>query len=104
MRRTMRVRHLGVMTFLAVLAACGGNKPPVVRPTPPPPPPPPEASAPARPPAPPEPVAEPTIVPPEPVPNDTIASASLDEINRDSPLKPAYFDLDSSELSTEARR
>ena len=40
-----------------------------------------------RPPAPPEPVAEPTIVPPEPVRDDAISSASLDDLNRNSPLQ-----------------
>ena len=54
--------------------------------------------APSRPPAPPEPVAEPTIVPPEPVRDDAISSASLDDLNRNSPLKPVFFDYDSSEL------
>jgi len=44
-------------------------------------------------------VREPAIVPPEPVPSDTIASASLDDLNRNSPLKPVFFELDSSELT-----
>jgi peptidoglycan-associated lipoprotein len=43
-------------------------------------------------------------VPPEPIRDDRIASASLDDLNRNSPLKPAFFDYDSSELSSEARR
>lgn len=85
------------------VAACGGKKPPVARPVAPP-----AAAAPtttpARPPAPPEPVAEPTVVPAEPIRDDRIASASLDDLNRNSPLKPAFFELDSSELSSEARR
>ena len=49
-------------------------------------------------------MAEPTIVPPEPVRDDAIASASLDDLNRNSPLKPVFFDYDSSELTTEAQR
>src|SRR5204862_8289401 len=56
-----------------------------------------------RPPAPPEPVAEPTIVPAEPVREDTIASGSLDDINRNSPLKPLFFEFNSSDVSTEGR-
>jgi peptidoglycan-associated lipoprotein len=48
-------------------------------------------------------VAEPTIVPAEPVRDDAISSASLDDINRNSPLKPLFFELDSSEVSTEGR-
>jgi peptidoglycan-associated lipoprotein len=81
-------------------AACGGKKPPVARPIPPPPPP---SSSTNRPPGPPEPVAEPTVVPPEPVREDAISSASIDDLNRNSPLKPAFFEYDSSELTPEAQ-
>jgi peptidoglycan-associated lipoprotein len=84
---------------LTAVAACHKNKPPVARPLPPPPPPTPVAAAPSRPPAPPQPVAEPIVVPAEPVRDDAIASASLDDLNRNSPLKPVYYELDSSELS-----
>jgi peptidoglycan-associated lipoprotein len=77
--------------------ACGKKTPPVARPFPPPPPTP-SAASPARPPAPPEPVVEPTIVPPEPVRDDAISSASLDDLNKNSPLKPVFFELDSSDL------
>jgi peptidoglycan-associated lipoprotein len=52
---------------------------------------------------PPQPVAEPRVVPPEPVPAETIASASLDDLNRSSPLKPVFFDYDSSDLSAAAQ-
>jgi peptidoglycan-associated lipoprotein len=93
-----------VLTLTAALA-CGGKKPPIARPTPPPPPPA-TASAPppsSRPPAPPEPVAEPTVVPPEPVREDAIASASLDDINRNSPLKPLFFEYDSDEINDAGR-
>jgi peptidoglycan-associated lipoprotein len=48
-------------------------------------------------------VAEPTIVPPEPVRDDAIRSASLDDLNRNSPLKPVFFDYDSSDLSPAAQ-
>ena len=78
--------------------ACGKKTPPVARPAPPPP-----ANtgstAPSRPPAPPEPVREPSVIPPEPVRDDAISSASLDDLNKNSPLKPIYFELDSSDLS-----
>jgi peptidoglycan-associated lipoprotein len=92
-----------LMVTCAGLAACGGKKPPVARPAPPPPD---AASAPAtgsRPPAPPEPVTEPTVVPQEPVRADSISSVALDDLNRSSPLKPAFFDLDSSELTAAGR-
>jgi peptidoglycan-associated lipoprotein len=93
-----------LMAACAGLAACGGNKPPVARPMPPPPAA--AASAPstaARTPAPPEPVAEPTVVPQEPVRADAISSAALDDLNRSSPLKPAFFDYDSSDLTPGGR-
>src|SRR6185295_7924954 len=101
----MTVR-LGVLVCAVVCAgavACGKKTPPVARPAPPPPP----ATAPAtpsRPPAPPEPVNEPTIVPPEPVREDAISSASLDDLNRSSPLKAVFFELDSSELNAEGQK
>jgi peptidoglycan-associated lipoprotein len=90
----------GVVVLMAAVA-CGKKTPPVARPLPPPP-----ASSPgsSRPPLPPEPVSEPTIVPPEPVRDDAISAASLDDLNKNSPLKPVYFELDSSELSAEAQK
>jgi peptidoglycan-associated lipoprotein len=99
-------RVWGTTVLLLVVmsvAGCGKKQAPIARPMPPPFP---GATTtpPSRPPAPPEPVAEPTIVPPEPVRDDAIASASLDDLNRNSPLKPVFFDLDSSDLSPEAQR
>jgi peptidoglycan-associated lipoprotein len=87
-----------------VIGACGGKKPPVARPLPPPPPVSGSTATGTRPPAPPEPVAEPTIVPPEPVRDERITSASLDDLNQNSPLKPAFFEYDSSELTQDAQR
>jgi peptidoglycan-associated lipoprotein len=90
-----------------VPAACGGKKVPVARPIPPPAPFPSASEAPARPaPAPEtaERISEPTVVPREPIRDEAIASASLDDLNRTSPLKPAFFELDSSELTAEARQ
>jgi peptidoglycan-associated lipoprotein len=91
-----------------VMISCGGKAAPVARPTPPAPP---SAAgagsgsnAGARPAAPAQPISEPTVVPPEPVRDDSIASASLDEINRNSPLRPVFFLLDSSDLSPEAQQ
>ena len=46
---------------------------------------------------------EPIQVPPEPVPEDAVGSKSLDDLNRDSPLKPVFFELDSAELSPAAQ-
>jgi peptidoglycan-associated lipoprotein len=57
-----------------------------------------------RTPAPPTPVKEPIPVPPEPVLEDAVASKSIDDLNRDSPLLPAFFEYDSSELTPDAQK
>jgi peptidoglycan-associated lipoprotein len=88
---------LAVLVLVAIsVAACAKKEPPVARPMPPPPPPA-ETTA-SRPPAPPEPVPEPAPVPPMPVTDDAIGSRSLDDINRDSPLRPVFFGLDQSDV------
>jgi peptidoglycan-associated lipoprotein len=89
------------LMMVVVAIGCGKKKSPVLRPTPPPAA---TAATPTRPPAPPEPVAEPTVVPPEPIRDDAIASASLDDLNKNSPLKPVFFELDSAELSADAQK
>jgi len=90
-----------LLTVILTASACH-KKPPIARPTAPPPPP--AASAvPERPPAPPEPLRDPTIVPPA-VRDEAVSSASLDDLNRNSPLRPVFFELDSSDLSTEGQR
>ena len=93
----MRRTGWSVMVLL-LSAACHRTPPPVARPTPPPPV---ASTAPKTPPSP-QPVAEPTIVPPEPVREDAIRSASLDDLNKSSPLKPVFFEYDSSDLSMAA--
>jgi peptidoglycan-associated lipoprotein len=105
MEHTMSIAKPALLTLMAatlVVVACGGKKPPVARPMPPPPPVA-NATPPARPPSPPQPSPEPTTVPPEPVRDDAIASASLDDLNRNSPLKPVFFGLDSSEIDPAAK-
>ena len=82
------------------LAACHHKTAPVARPMPPPP----SSTPTGRPPSPPEPVNEPTIVPPEPVRDETIASASLDDLNRNSLLKPVMFEFNSSEIAGTAQK
>lgn len=89
------------VVLLMAAVACGKKAPPVARPAPPPPA---GSTAPQRPPAPPEPVSEPTIVPPEPVRDDAISAASLDELNKNSPLKPVFYELDSSELNAVSQK
>jgi peptidoglycan-associated lipoprotein len=100
------MRRAGVFVVLVALAgalACGKKQPPVARPMPPPP------GGTGNPstggvPRPPEPVVEPTIVPPEPLRDDAIASASLDDLNKNSPLKPVFYEYDSSELTPDGQK
>ena len=97
MKAVRLLATLVASTGLVTAVACGKKTPPVARPMPPPPA---TTTAPLpRPPAPPEPAREPVSVPAEPVRYDAISSASLDDLNKNSPLKPVYFELDSSELS-----
>ena len=96
----MMVRRIAVVltaVSLAAAVACHKKAPPIARPAPPPPTT--ATTAPSRPPSPPDPVREPTSVPAEPVRDDAIASASLDDLNRNSPLKPVFFELDQSDVS-----
>src|SRR5262249_13752316 len=84
--------------LILTVAAC--HKTTKVQPTPaaeavPPPP--------APRPAPPAPVAEPVPVPPEPPREEAVSATSLDDLNRNSPLKPAFFALDSSEIDPSAK-
>jgi peptidoglycan-associated lipoprotein len=101
----MTVRPMAMLIAVlatTTLAACHKKAPPVARPTPPPAATP--STTPARPPEPPAPVVEPPIVPPEPVRDDAISSASLDDLNKNSPLQPVYFELDSSDLSAAGQK
>ena len=105
MRLAWRVVLTAALVASVLVVACAKKAPPVARPMPPP-----AAAAPEpapvapRPPAPPEPVPVPTMVPPEPVREDAITSASLDDLNRNSPLAPVFFDLDSDALSAAAQK
>ena len=86
---------LAAMVALSLVAgACHKKQPPIARPLPPPPPAPVE---PARPPAPPEP-ANAGQAPVAPPAEDAIASASLDDLNRNSPLKPVFYSLDNADV------
>src|SRR5439155_19990447 len=100
--RTLTIRSAAPILLVVGLTAvaCGKKTPPVARPAPPPVTT--ASNASTRPPAPPETVAEPTVVPPEPAPGDSISSASLDDLNRSSPLKHAFFEYDSAELAAAA--
>ena len=104
----MRVwRSSGLVVVLALIfcvGACAKKQPPIARSAPPPSPAAPPPVEGPRPPAPPAPVAEPLLVPPEPVLEDSIASRSLDDLNRDSLLQPAFFDYDRDELTSAGQK
>jgi peptidoglycan-associated lipoprotein len=87
-------------------AGCATKQPPVARPTGPPPTDAPVAEAVApRPALPPEPLVEPSLPSPEPAVEESPAldARTLDELNRDSPLQPVFFDFDSFEVSAAGR-
>jgi peptidoglycan-associated lipoprotein len=100
MRRSLVLIVAALITAMTA-AACAKKPAPVARPMPPP-----STTASTggntAAPLPPEPVAEPLPVPP--IPEDTVAGRSLDELNRDSPLKAVFYELDSAELSPDAQR
>ena len=86
------------LVLLMGAAACKKGQPPVARPTPPAPPPGGTATRPAEPPAP---MREP--MPPPPLATDDVSARSLDDLNRDSPLQPLFFALDSSDINDASR-
>ena len=95
---------LSVVLLAVTLAvsACAKKTQPVPAALPPPP----VASTPppAPPPAPPpQRVADDLPVPVQPIAEDGISNRSLDDLNRDSPLKPAFFLLDSADLDDSGR-
>ena len=105
-----RVPVFPITLMLAVaVAACGPKKPtsgapaptpfpgsttPAATPTPTPPPPPKQAPEP------------PLIVPPDPgiTAGDPLTRAAIEDINKDSPLKPVFFAYDSDVLDDAARK
>ena len=105
MRSRLALSGLFIMATLLVLSAgaCTKKTPPVARPIPPPPPVT-TAVAPTKPPAPAEPMKEPAMAPTAPITEDRVGAGTLDEINRNSPLKPVFFDYDRTDISAEAQR
>lgn len=99
--RTMLCSGTCALCLALVIAGCARRQPPVARPVPPPGTSPP-AVAPAPPP-PPQRVDEALPVPSEPLAEDAIANRSLDDLNRESPFKPAFFGLDSADLDDPGR-
>jgi len=103
MRNTMTPRvSVIAVTLLLCLSACAKRQTPVAAPTQPPP------SVVTAPPAvttaPPVRVDDPLPVPAQPVlSDDALGSKTLDDLNRNSPLKPVFFALDSADLDEAAR-
>ena len=96
-------KKLIVLVLLTMtIGACAKKTPPIARPMPPPPDL--NTTTENKPPPPPQPVSEPVVVPPEPVAEDSIAGRSLDDLNRDSPLKPLFFALDQSDVDADGQR
>lgn len=97
------VSLVGAATLAALIAgACGAKQPPVARPVPPPgtgtgtvppPPPPPPATT----------VRDTPVSTSPALTDDPLATRSIDELNRESPLQPTFFDYDSAELTAAAR-
>jgi peptidoglycan-associated lipoprotein len=84
------------------LAGCHKTQKPVLKPMPPPS----TEVAPAQPPPPPTmptQVVEQPAVRAEPIKEDAMTSRSLDDLNRDSPLKPVFFDYDSAEVDAQGQ-
>jgi peptidoglycan-associated lipoprotein len=97
------VKAAALLTALLVsvsLGACAKKVPPVARPAPPATQPA-EAVTPPAPPAPPAPVSEPVVPPVAPLREDPLTTRSLDDLNRESPLKPVFYDYNSTELSSD---
>jgi len=98
----LKLTLVALLSTAVLVSACGKKTQPVPIPQPPPP------AANNTPPAPPltQPprnVTEDLPVPPQPIADDRLSNAPLDDLNRDSPLKPAFFMLDSADLDDVAR-
>ena len=89
-----------LVILIATLASACVRNPAPIEPVPPSPPPAadPVQPAPLSPPPAPEPPPQPPLVP-----DDEFEVRSLEDLNRDSPLEPVFFNYDSSSLEEEAR-
>ena len=98
-RFSLRVQVLLFVVAALVASGCAKKAAPVTTA------PPPETAAPAPEPPPPAPqrVDESLPVPAQPLGEDGIAGRSLEDLNRDSPLKPVFFPLDGFDLDGDGR-
>src|SRR5215510_13547082 len=100
----MRHQKEAIVVGLVVVALAGGcarNKKPAAAPQPAPTLPAPTETAP--PPRPPQRVEENVPLPQPALNEDAVANKSIDDLNRNSPLKPIFFLLDSAELDDTGR-
>jgi len=99
MRNQKAVVIIGLVV-IALASGCGRNKKPVVGPQPAPTLPPATETAP---PPPPQRVEESVPLPQPTLGEDAVANRSIDDLNRNSPLKPVFFPLDSAERDETGR-
>ena len=97
----LKLSAIALLAVTLTVAACAKKTQPVPATMPAPAPttqqtPPPVTQPPQR-------VADELPVPPQPIGEDSISNRSLDDLNRDSPLRPAFFPLDSADLDDAAR-
>jgi peptidoglycan-associated lipoprotein len=106
MRTTLTLFTALLLVLAIAVSGCSKRKPTIAAPTQPPPstvtaPP---AVGPAPVPPAPRRVDEALPVPPQPaVADDSLSNRSLDDLNRNSPLKPVFFAVDSADLDEPGR-
>ena len=103
MSRTSQISVVVMLVAALLATSCGRRKPSIPQPSPTPrattgPP-----AVPDEPPAAPTRVDDALPVPPQPLAEDAVSNRSLDDLNRDSPLKPVFFGLDSADLDDVGR-
>jgi peptidoglycan-associated lipoprotein len=97
----MRTRSFSIvaLNIILVLAISGCNKKPPQVAAPPPPPPPAAPAPPPPPPPPPPPAPAPAALTEE----EIFQRKTVDQLNAEKPLGDVFFDLDKSEIRTDAR-
>ncbi len=98
-KKGVQVCAVFVLAAAVAVSGCGKKKPAPPPPTPPPAEAP-RTTPPPPPPPPPAPRENPTTAP---TPDEIFARESLDDLNREHPLGDAYFDLDSSQVRSDAQ-
>ena len=104
MRHTLKTSFTVLILGSLLMGACAKRQTPVAAPTQPPPAitAPPTVTPAAT--APPVRVADPLPVPAQPaLADDSLANRTLDDLNRNSPLKPVFFLVDSADLDEAGR-